>query len=180
MEHAINKKEQRDVRPLPHNLSVYQSPYKWTNWWGFWGNIKQFFRNLKFGRQRARRGFADSDVWNLGYHLEMYLINTLTEFRNTTYSWPAKDFKTYEDWIAYIDEIIDLLTYSSVESDEYNAFFDDFETYCLLPLNEKETDEWQKVIHDYLAETDAIVENQKSARKKAFAMLAEYLPTIWS
>lgn len=68
-------------------------------------NLRQFFRNVKFAWQRATKGYADRDVWNLDISICGYLAATLEHLANTTHSYPDHSFPQFEDWQKELREL---------------------------------------------------------------------------
>ena len=83
--------------------------YGWAPWRypiNWWRNIKLFFRQLKWAWQRATRGFADCDVWNLDSSILNYLSGTLKHLSENATGWPGdKQFPKYEDWTTFLKEM---------------------------------------------------------------------------
>lgn len=167
--------------PRTHNinLSVYQYPYYWKTWYGFWGNIKQWFDNRRAAKQRAKMGYSYRDVWNCGDHIVDLMTVMLIEYRNKTNSMPAAlEFNTFEDWIGYIDGIIDLLDYARQDPDELSQYNKIYNEFALKPKTEWSEDE-DEVFSLYLKEVEEICQKQKDAIVKAFSMIAPYIKHIW-
>lgn len=143
-----------DTRIMANNIkaSVFQFPWAWNSINGFFRNITYFFTNLRMAWQRAVNGYCERDVWNCGDQLIIYIIALLTDFRNNTNCWPDYMFESFEDWIAYIDNIIDLLEFSAMDS--------------------------ENLLEDFYTEEDAILE-QRDARIKAFQMLSPIIRDLW-
>lgn len=70
-------------------------------------NIKKYIKQYK------QKGFDDSEIWNLDISLSDFLIPRLKRLRNIIQGYPP-DFKSFEEWIFVLDEIIWMFeTYSS-------------------------------------------------------------------
>jgi hypothetical protein len=102
----------------------------------------------------------------------------LTEFRNKCNSWPDGKFDSFEEWIAFIDEIIDLLEIAECDPDELNCYAEEYNKVLMVSRNER-TPEQEELGRLYYKEEIEIYERQKSARVKALAMFAENAPYIW-
>ena len=117
---------ERTRRELPKdfnlNISVFQFPWRWGTWRGFWLNIRQFFHAWRPAWHRATRGCCRMDTWDVDRSLTIYLIKVLTEYRNLTDGWPAQFFSTFEEWIAAIDECIDSLIFSMRDVDTQEEY----------------------------------------------------------
>jgi hypothetical protein len=104
----------------------------------------------------------------------------LTEYRNVTNGYPGTaDFPTFESWIVYIDEIIDLLVYYTTETDTLNDYYQPWcDECCNVPRSEW-GDRQEDIYECYITENQTLYEAQKAAREKAFAMLGKHLNHIW-
>lgn len=175
--HTLNV-EERPARKVKNYMSVYTYPYTWRTWYGFWGNIKSWFTNQVAAKQRAKRGYCTDDVWDCGDSIVNYIINVLCEFRNKAQGYPDQYFDTMEEWIGYIDKIIDLLEYSRQDLDKLNEFAAAY--YEVIKVDEKKrTEEEQMTIDKYYERRAEIYEEQAARRKVAFAKLAAHLSEIW-
>ena len=177
---AVNTETEN--RPAPRSvenrMSVYTYPYRWRSWRGFWGNIKAWFDNRAAAKQRARLGYCMGDVWNAGDSIVDYIIGVLCEYRNKTYGWPDQYFDTFEEWIAYIDEIIDLLDYSRQDPDEFNEWRAEFSRVSDI-RQEDRTEDDKAIITNYFEREKEIYEQQMTKRKVGFAKLAAHIDRIW-
>jgi hypothetical protein len=170
-------------RKLPkdlYNLSVFNYQWNWKSWRGFWRNLIYFFKCLRPAYHRATKGYCRMDTWNADSTITTYLIKVLTEYRNVTNGYPGdENFSTFESWIAYIDEIIDLLIYSDTFADKMNVFCKDWEEECCSIPRSEWKDRQHYIYEHYIAENERIYNKQKEAREKAFAMLGKHLNHIW-
>ena len=178
----IDTENELPKRELPKdvelNLSVFRSDYSWKTWHGVWENIKWFFRALRPAWHRATKGYCRMDTWNVDYTLTAYLIKVLTEYRNITNGWPDQHFATFEEWIAAIDECIDLLVLSAEDPDKLNKYWPEYEKF-LHKGTKNWTEEEQKIFDNWHSDSFRVHEMQCEAREKAFAWLGKYLPHIW-
>lgn len=94
----------------------YYRPWKYPiNWIK---NVRLFFRTFKWAYQRAVRGFADCDVWDLDGFLLNLFHDSLNSLADTTNGWPGDEmFPEFEDWTSYLKEMADKF-YSANESNE--------------------------------------------------------------
>ena len=172
----LNKKQAR--RKVANGMSVYTYPFSWRSWRGFWGNIRAWFDNRAAAKQRAKRGYCIGDVWRAGDTIVDYIINVLCEYRNRTNGWPDDYFTTFEEWIAYIDEIIDLLDYSRQDTDELNELTPQYDEISKINRSDR-TEEQNKLVEDFFKRCEEIYEDQCAKRKVAFAKLSAYINEIW-
>lgn len=179
---AINIDTTNDLpkRKTPKELrnSVFRFNYSWKTWRGFWNNIVYFFRCWRPAWDRATKGYCRMDTWDADYSITTYLINVLIEYRNSTDGGPDGEFATFEEWIAFIDEIIDDLIYSIEDPDKlnkYNGLYDSFAIKNSSEWNEVE----REVFDKYIEEVKLVYDKQRKARERAFVRLGIYLPHIW-
>lgn len=173
-----NERVERKL-PAEIKLSVFTFPYRWDTWRGFWSNIREFFYAICAGWHRATKGYCRADCWNADLTISYHLIQILTEYRNVTRGWPDRSFDTFEEWIAYIDEIIDLLIYSQEDPDKISVWHDAWlEKCCGIPRS-KWGEEENNILENYRNEVFEIERKQREAQKKAFEMLGEHLHEIW-
>ena len=124
---TINDLPKRKV-PGSLNSSVFQYSYKWTRWCGFWYNVRHFFRCLRMGWHRATKGFCRADTWNVDTSLTTHMVKVLTEYRNVTNGSPMlEEFATFDEWIAAIDECIDLLLFTLEDVDTQELYLEQCE-----------------------------------------------------
>lgn len=89
-------------------LKFGYSPWKYPSNW--FGNIKQFFRNIKFAYQRITRGYADPDIWDFDSYLSKIIINGSRHLADTTHGYPMmllnnKTINSPEKWTEYLYEM---------------------------------------------------------------------------
>lgn len=161
------------------NMSVFETPYKWTTWYGFWHNIKCFFDGIRAMWQRAKKGYCYGDVWDCGDSIVFYMISTLTHYRNKCTGWPDYAFPSFEDWLVYIDEILDLLEFSISDRDEQNEYFNEYDALIVLKAFDEFNEEEKKLRESYYERDTELYQKQAEARKKAFALLSEHIDSIW-
>lgn len=63
-------------------------------------------RKEKFRKQRLRRGFDDSELWNLDLTFAKFMLPRLKEYRKKNCSYPAK-LNNIDEWNKILDEIIE-------------------------------------------------------------------------
>ena len=162
---AFDKDEHHEKRKVSSKIMSRGFPYTWKRWIGFLSNIKCFFRDISDFFHRGRNGYAPFDSVEAGSNIIHYIIVILTEFRNNTYSYPDHEFDSFEDWVACIDTIIDLLEFSDQDPDDFNK-------YPWGNMTDGICESWYK-------ENERITKLQKAARTKAFQMLNDYIDALW-
>ena len=96
--HGITTDKKIEKRAIPTNIHLNVFKYgwnKWTSWRGFWSNIKNIPRVVKYAWARATKGYCEADLWDLDTTYLDYILSTLIDFRNNTCSYPNK-YKTFE------------------------------------------------------------------------------------
>ena len=103
--------------------------YGWAPWRypiNWWRNIKLFFRQFKWAWQRATRGFADCDVWNLDSSILNYLSGTLKYLSENAVGWPGdKQFPKYEDWTTFLKEMSEKFAAANESNNYYSTPMED-------------------------------------------------------
>ena len=174
----INFEKNAHPREVRNQMSVFTYPWRWASFRGFFKNIAQFFHNIGDMLYRAKYGFCKHDVWNCDSSIVDYLINILTEFRNTTIGYPTS-FATYNKWIAFLDEIIDRLEFSRTDSDRINPYYNEELGRIIIKGLDERTDEEVEVLKLYYNEEVNIENEKKEALIEAFTMLAPYMGSLW-
>lgn len=173
----INLENDLPKRCVKNRCSVFTYPWKWNTWHGFWRNIAQFFDNLAAAWQRATKGYCAGDLWNYDITLVDYLINTLTAFRNTTQSWNDRLFASYEEFIDYLDDIIDELEYARLDPDTINPLYEEWSKLSGRYIELE--DEERELVKRYNEEERNILMKQKLAVQKALSLLSEIVDDLW-
>ncbi len=159
------------------NLSVFTYPWSWKSWTGFWRNIQCFFRNIKKMFQRAKRGYCYSDTYDCGDTMIDYIIALLTGFRNRVDAYPAEDFASFEEWIAYLDFIIDELQYANTCPDELNKWWG---IWCELREKENRNFELEDRVYGlYREKLKEIQYDQQKRLEEAMVRLSLYIKDLW-
>lgn len=68
-------------------------------------NLKQFFRDIKWGFQRFKRGYCDMDWWNIDAWFFRNLEGLLSNLAKYSISYPA-DCESHEAWVKELNSII--------------------------------------------------------------------------
>ena len=101
--------------------------------WHLLLNLKYFFRSLKWMWQRAVRGYADCDLWNLDYYLKSILPSMLRDFTDKTMGYPMRyehAINGAELWHDELYEIAQLIDNSLEENEAYpNIYNEEMEEY---------------------------------------------------
>lgn len=82
-------------------------------WWArrAAGNIRRAppWRRARWLVQRARRGWADPDVWNTRHHLRKVIGGMLLQLRDRGHSWPGGELRTPDEWAVILTAIAEPL-----------------------------------------------------------------------
>jgi hypothetical protein len=175
----FNDRPKREMPSVVHSLSVFNFPYTWKSWYGFWHNIKIIPSLIRAGWHRATKGYCKMDTWDANSSILSYLVQLLVEFRNSTICFPDSEFETFEEWIAYIDEIIDHLVYVLTDDDELSAWHDNWEKECCGKPRNIWTAKEEGIYQQYMDEVKIIAQRKKEERLKALTMLSEQMGHLW-
>lgn len=155
-------------------------------------NIKQFFKNIKYGYQRATRGFSDYDLWNLDYFYKRLIIDSLEAFKKYNIGYP--DGYTQEEWNANIEKIIEKLkdseSFGKESENKYTKAFDEMieslhserkenPDGSIVDSYDDRTPKQKELTRLYAEEERKIVERKQQSLEEGMAMLAKSLPDLW-
>ena len=59
----------------------------------------------KWEKQRKKRGFDDTEIWNLDYVIAAFILPRLKRFRKKTYSYPT-NLKSLKEWKKKLKKMI--------------------------------------------------------------------------
>lgn len=161
---------------MKNELNIFTGGYMpWypRNWFD---NIKYFFRTIKWGWQRATKGYSDYDTWDLDVYYSRMMIASLSQFRAETKGYPVcmNDIK---EWYAILDKIIFLLKQANEDEplEEKNELAEWYEEYMETcdPSSEPSEENWNKR-KQYCKREKELYEIRTQKRKEAFELLAEY------
>ena len=62
----------------------------------------------KYKRQRTRRGFDDTETWNMDLTIFKFILPRLKVFKKVNIAYPP-EFETFEDWQNCIQTMIDFM-----------------------------------------------------------------------
>ena len=90
--------------------------------------IKSGLANIRFARQRARKGYAAIDWWNMDSWFLEIIPNMLDELADRGYSYPGnEEFDTPEKWKSYLHNLAnDFRMCTQDASDELNEYYQEF------------------------------------------------------
>jgi hypothetical protein len=117
-------------------------PYSWRYYikkpWEF---FEDTWLNLKAAWQRAKRGWADRDTWNLDSYLLEILPEMIDYLREHTHGYPGEynGFPTPESWDNYLREeiIIPLQNAREEQTVQKNRYEEEFFSYPMEFVKEE-------------------------------------------
>ena len=164
--------------------------YGWMPWRypkNWWDNIKLFFRQFKWAWQRATRGFADCDTWNLDSSILDYLYGTLNFLAKHHWGYPGDDkFPTDESWTNFLTDMAQKF-YQANEKNEYyptpkeEEWWDYFDK-CYANNPGKDVKEDEKLIalkDEMFKETDKNNEMRMCDFAEAWSLIGDVFFNLW-
>lgn len=156
-------------------------PYRWRYYikkpWEF---FEDTWLNLKAAWQRATRGWADRDTWNLDSYLLDILPEMISHLGENTHGFPI-DFPTYESWQDYLqNEIVIPLQNAreeqTTQKNEYNAEYFNLSSSSGRFLNTRPDDE---VREKWLAREQEIDEWRLQELERGMQNLSSVFFSLW-
>ena len=110
-----------------------------------WEFFEDTWLNLKAAWQRATRGWADRDTWNLDSYLLDILPEMINHLRENTHGFPI-DFPTYESWQDYLQNeiVIPLQNAREEQTIQKNEYNEEYFNLSSSFLNTRPDDEVRK------------------------------------
>ena len=174
---------------MKNKLNIFTGGYMpWypRNWWN---NIKHFFRTIKWGWQRATKGYSDYDTWNLDAYYSNMIIASLSQFRAKANGYPYY-MNDIEEWYAILDKIIFLLKQANEDEplEEKNELAKWYEEYLstktlnftkVEKINSEDDEETKAKVMQYYKREEELCNIRIQKRKEAFELLVEYFGYLW-
>jgi hypothetical protein len=66
--------------------------------------VKNFFRGIKYRRQRARRGYSDRDLWDIGEYLSTIVPPMMRHLKDNGSGYPVK-IGSRKKWEEILEDI---------------------------------------------------------------------------
>lgn len=66
--------------------------------------VENFFRGIKYRRQRARRGYSDRDLWDINYYLAEIIPPMMRHLKENGSGTPTR-LKSREEWEEILEDI---------------------------------------------------------------------------
>lgn len=171
-------------------FKYYKKCYNWKNplnWWrlqGYW------CRAIKYGWQRATRGFSDYDLWALSEFYLKGLSNSLKYFTENRHGSPDTE---HDKWTKKYLEIADCF-YRATEENEYyknewkedyfDSFDDDFvlekmKDGCYRWVEKEKSDEIKDLRQAYHEREEEIQKLRDNDMKEGFDKLKDVFWGLW-
>lgn len=180
---------------MKNELNIFKGGYMpWypCNWWE---NICYFFRTIKWGWQRATKGYSDYDTWDLDIFYSSMMIASLSQFRAETKGYPGY-MNDIDEWYAILDKIIFLLKQANEDEplEEKNELAEWYEEYLktkpltmtevadgkAMRISLKDVDEETEAKRkQYYKREEELYNIRTQKRKEAFELMAEYFGHLW-
>lgn len=122
MSKKLSKSQLKKVRHIIES-KVYQGSLSFSNEEGVTPKDKRFNR---YAKQLLKRGFDDSETWDLGLSMAEWMIPRLKRFKKLNVGYPGRFAKYkdgYEKWNKIIDEILWMLEEEVNEKRRNRAVF---------------------------------------------------------
>ena len=112
-------------------LNVFKDYKCWSNKYRLthpWAVVAAGWRNLQAAWQRATRGYADRDVWNLDDWFLQVFPAALKNLAHNSHGFPGHDeMDTYEKWTLFLYKLAqDFETCQDSEGDADNEYYKDY------------------------------------------------------
>ena len=145
--------------------------FKWNRYAPWYRKIKQLPRTIKYMWQRCKRGFAESDLWDLSYFYATLIRDSLVEFKKKNEGYPGN--LTFEKWQQILDEMI--TCFSNYVEEIKNPY----ETQFFNLLHNHENIDPENIKDKYFTE-ELEIDNWKTEQlKKGFDLLIKWFPDLW-
>lgn len=146
--------------------------------------IRMFFLRLKWRIQRFKRGYSDSDCWDIDTWFYNIMPSILTTYLNTIHGWPGEgifeNINSFEDWKNEIRNLRNLFLECNYDTcsqvNQYEDFpfefnYKDFKN--LIPEDQK--DEWEAYCNRLVEIDDYVTQN----KYKAMLLFMKYIRYLW-
>lgn len=172
-------------------LNVFKDYRGYSRHWMLthpWLYFKHGYYNLKAAWQRATRGYANRDTWDMDTWFLQVFPAMLKQLSQNANGHPCS-FKSYEEWTEFLYQLaIDFEKCQDDEGNDENEYYDDYmkslddikwkrdENGCLTWDTHEHHDEISKLYFDRMKETSK--ERQKLL-EDCFARLGKWIRTMW-
>lgn len=178
---------------MKNELNIFTGGY--MHWYprNWWENICYFFRTIKWGWQRATRGYSDYDTRDLDVYYSNMMIASLSQFRAETVGYPGY-MDSIEEWYAILDKIIFLLKQANEdepleENNELAEWYKEYldtKSFTMTVVDKvggitqrQDDEETQSKVMQYYKREEELYKIRVQKRKEAFELLAEHFGHLW-
>lgn len=175
----------KGLNSLFANAPKFYHIKSWFSW---------LFRNIKWARQRIKKGYCDLDVWNFCDFHSNICAGALRELRDTSHGVPNTIFeeadgdedKAIKLWHDYLTYLIERFDYISLPEDEkpsfayWNQYMDISmakDKDCLFPHSTSEAADKAKTIWRNAYKEEE--EKEQIAIQEVFAAMPKYYCGLW-
>lgn len=154
-----------------------------------WEFFEDTWLNLKAGWQRATRGWADRDTWNLDSYLLEILPEMIDHLRENAHGWPGEyqGFPTPEDWDKFLKEeiIIPLQNARENQTTQINEYEEELHSYPLEFVKQENGftaihfTEPEELNKKWFAREKEINEWRQKELERAFKKLSSVYFSLW-
>lgn len=153
----------------------YYAPMKYPSSWV--ANIKMFFKSCKWAYQRAKRGYADRDIWSFDSYLTEIMENGIRELAANSHTYPGtREFPTPESWASYLSKIADLLHNSREDTDAYSNIYEADYVKWILEHGLNSKNPWSEA---YLVREKEIQAKRQHDFDEAWDMIHHVYNHLW-
>ena len=152
------------------------------HWWHiyFWNWFSEIPNNTKWFFQRGKRGWSNSDVWEMNYYLTKIILEMLTKLQRIKSGYPSTcNEKTgewgydEERWNKILQEMIDGFTILRKVD-----FYEEFLEYAPEFPDDKRTNMENNMRKNY-PKWRFVTREEEARVKRAFELLYKYYCNLW-
>lgn len=153
-----------------------------------WLYFQHGYYNLKAAWQRATKGYANRDVWNMDTWFLQVFPTMLKQLSQESHGHPIS-FNNYEEWTEFLYQLaMDFEKCQDDEGNDENEYYDDFmkslddikwkrdENGCLTWETHEHHDDISKLYFDRMKETS---EERQKLLEDCFDRVAKNLRGLW-
>ena len=135
--------------------------------------IKSIKNKIKMAYQRAKRGYADQDVWDLHSWFMEIMPKMLQNLKDTSHGFPI-EFKSESEWFEILERMIFLLHEMDEDSCTYKNPYED--KWFEVVTHQKRDEELVKM---YLGEEKNKWNYINLCKKEFFDLFSKYFYNLW-
>lgn len=150
-----------------------------------WEFFEDTWLNLKAAWQRATRGWADRDTWNLDSYLLEILPEMIDYLRINTHGYPGYgEFDTPEKWDKFLKEeiIIPLQNAREEQTTQINEYEEELYSYPIIFVKQENgftSTEPKELRKKWREREKEINEWRQKELERAFAAMAKHFYSLW-